>query len=249
MTELVFALVRRDLVKYTRDRHAILTSLARPFLWLFAVGFGLRSSIRLPDGHIDFVSFLVPGVAAMTVLFSSMFAAISLVWDREFGFLKELLVAPVPRWAIVVAKMLAGSSVALVEAGVMLALAPLIGARFSAAGAAMSLGLLALFGMAVNALGVWIAARMRSFEGFGGVVNFLIQPVFFLSGAVYPIGDLPVALAIVVRANPMTYVVDAVRGAMLGVHQFPLWLDALVVIATVAVTAMLAIRRFARMEA
>ena len=137
------------------------------------------------------MSFLVPGLAAMTVLFASMFAAISIVWEREFGFLKELLVAPVPRGAIVAAKMLAGSATALIEVALMLLLSPLIGARFSPLGALASLPLLAMFGMAVNALGIIVAARMKSFEGFGSVVNFVIQPVFFLSGALYPIVGLP----------------------------------------------------------
>ena len=154
----------------------------------------------------------------MTVLFSSMFAAISIVWEREFGFLKELLVAPIPRGAIVTAKLFAGSATATVEAGLMLALSPLAGARFSPLGALASLPLLALFGMSINALGIVVAARMKSFEGFGSVVNFVIQPIFFLSGALYPIDGLPHALRVVVLVNPMTYVVDAVRGLCIGRH-------------------------------
>ena len=109
MLELVYALWRRDLVKFLRDRQNIMASMARPFLWLFAVGFGLRGSVQVDTGGRDFVSFLVPGLAAMTVLFAAIFAAISIVWDREFGFLKELLVAPVPRSTIVLAKMAAGA--------------------------------------------------------------------------------------------------------------------------------------------
>ena len=175
MLEVIYALWRRDMVKFLRDRRNLITSMVRPFLWLLAFGFGLRASVKLPGDGADFVSFLVPGMAAMTVLFSSMFAAISIVWEREFGFLKELLVAPIPRGAIVAAKLAAGSATAMVEAALMLALAPLIGARFSVAGALLSLPLLAIFGMAVNALGIVVAARMRSFEGFGSVVNFIIQ--------------------------------------------------------------------------
>ena len=133
MIEVVYALWRRDMVKFLRDRRSLITSLTRPFLWLLAFGFGLRGSVRLPGAGADFISFLVPGIAVMTVLFGSMFAAISIVWEREFGFLKELLVAPVPRGAIVAAKLLAGSATAVIEAMLMLALAPLIGARFSAA--------------------------------------------------------------------------------------------------------------------
>ena len=249
MIEVIYALWRRDMVKFLRDRRSLVTSLVRPFLWLLAFGFGLRASVRLSGGGGgDFVSFLVPGLAAMTVLFSSMFAAISIVWEREFGFLKELLVAPIPRGAIVIAKLCAGSATATVEAGLMLALSPLAGARFSPLGALASLPLLALFGMSVNALGIVVAARMKSFEGFGSVVNFVIQPIFFLSGALYPIDGLPHALRVAVLVNPMTYVVDAVRGLCIGPHHFPIALDIAVALAAALAFGALARRAFNRME-
>jgi ABC-2 type transport system permease protein len=185
----------------------------------------------------------------MTVLFAAMFAAISIVWDREFGFLKELLVAPVPRGAIVAAKMAAGSTMGVLEAGLMMLLAPLLGARFSPVGAVLSLVVLAVFGMAVNGLGIALAAGMKSFEGFGGVVNFLIQPIFFLSGALYPVQGIPHVLRVVVLANPMSYAVDAVRGLTVGVHHFSYLLDAGVLVSTTVALAVLATRRFRRMEA
>lgn len=248
MLELVYALWRRDMVKFLRDRQSIAASMARPFLWLFAMGFGLRGSVRVSAPGVDYVSFLVPGIAIMTVLFASMFAAISIVWDREFGFLKELLVAPVPRSAIVAAKMMAGASMALVEVILMLLVAPLFGVRYRPLGALAALPVLALAGMTVNGLGIALASRMKTLEGFGGIVNFIIQPLFFLSGALYPVSGLPHALAIVVHVNPMSYVVDAVRGLMLGVHQFPYLLDVGVLAATAAVVIGLATRNFGRME-
>jgi ABC-2 type transport system permease protein len=250
MIEVIYALWRRDMVKFLRDRRSLVTSLVRPFLWLLAFGFGLRAAVRLPGagGGTDFVSFLVPGLAAMTVLFSSMFAAISIVWEREFGFLKELLVAPIPRGSIVIAKLCAGSATATVEAGLMLALSPLAGARFSPLGALAALPVLALFGMSVNALGIVVAARMKSFEGFGSVVNFVIQPIFFLSGALYPIDGLPRALRFAVMLNPMSYVVDAVRGLCLGVHHFPIALDVAVALAAALAFGALARRAFNKME-
>jgi len=248
MIEVVYALWRRDMVKFLRDRRSLITSMVRPFLWLLAFGFGLRASVRLPGAGGDFVSFLVPGMAAMTVLFSSMFAAISIVWEREFGFLKELLVAPIPRGAIVAAKLAAGSATAMVEAALMLALSPLIGARFHVLGALAALPLLAIFGMGMNALGIIVAARMKSFEGFGSIVNFVIQPIFFLSGALYPIDGLPHALRVVVLINPMSYVVDAVRGLCLGPHHFPLVLDAAIALAAALALGALARRTFSRME-
>jgi len=248
MIEVVYALWRRDMVKFVRDRRSLVTSLVRPFLWLLAFGFGLRASVRLPGAGGDFVSFLVPGLATMGVLFSSMFAAISIVWEREFGFLKELLVAPIPRGAIVTAKLCAGSATATVEAGLMLALSPLAGARFHVLGAIASLPLLALFGMSVNALGIVVAARMKSFEGFGSVVNFVIQPIFFLSGALYPIAGLPRALRAIVLVNPMSYVVDAVRGLCIGPHHFPIALDVAVALAAALAFGALARQSFNKME-
>jgi ABC-2 type transport system permease protein len=249
MLEVIYALWRRDMIKFLRDRRQLVTSLTRPLLWLLAFGFGLRGSVRLPTGGPDYVSFLVPGLTSMTVLFASMFAAITIVWEREFGFLKELLVAPVPRGAIVAAKILAGSSTAMIEATMTLALSPLVGARYSPLGALAALPVLVLFGMGVNALGIVVAARMKSFEGFGSIVNFVIQPVFFLSGALYPITGLPHVLRALVIANPMSYAVDAVRGLCLGHHGFPLVLDVGVVLASAVVLGALATRAFRRMEA
>ncbi len=249
MFEVVYALWRRDMIKFLRDRRQLITSLTRPLLWLLAFGFGLRASVRLPTGGADFVSFLVPGLAAMAVLFSSMFAAISIVWEREFGFLKELLVAPVPRGAIVAAKILAGSATAMIETVMMLALSVLLGARYNPLGALAALPVLVVFGMGVNALGIIVAARMRSFEGFGSIVNFVIQPVFFLSSALYPIAGLPRVLRAVVLVNPMSYAVDAVRGLCLGHHAFPLVLSIGVVVASAVVLGALATRAFRRMEA
>jgi ABC-2 type transport system permease protein len=248
MIEVIYALWRRDMIKFLRDRRGFVTSMVRPLLWLVAFGFGLRGAVQLPGQDVDFVSFLVPGMAAMTVLFSSMFAAISIVWEREFGFLKELLVAPVPRGAIVAAKLLAGSATALAEVTVMLALSPLLGARFSITGALAALPVLALFGMAVNGLGIAVAARMRSFEGFGSVVNFIIQPIFFLSGALYPLDGAPTALRAVVLVNPMSYAVDAVRGLLIGTHVFPLAVDVGVVCLSALAFGALATRAFRRME-
>lgn len=247
--EIVAALCKRDLIKFVRDRQTLIASLTRPLLWIVAVGFGLRAAFRAGPAGIDFVSFLVPGIATMSVLFTSMFAAISIVWDREFGFLKELLVAPVPRSSIVLAKMLAASLMALIEVAVVLAVSPLLGARFDPLRALVALPLLGVFGMAVNALGIAIASRMKSFEGFGGIVNFLIQPVFFFSGALYPIDGLPRALAVVVRVNPMSYAVDATRGLLVGIHHFPIALDAAVVAAAAVVLGGVATRAFGRMEA
>lgn len=249
--EVIYYLCRRDVLKFLRDKQTLATSAVRPFLWLVAVGFGLRSSFGAGAGHngVDFVSFLVPGIVTMTVLFSSMFAAISIVWDREFGFLKELLVSPVPRTVFVLSKMISASVTALLEVAITLLVAPLLGARFSFVGALLALPFLILFGMGVTALGVVVASRMKTFEGFGAIVNFLIQPLFFFSGALYPVEGLPHALAIVVRLNPMTYAVDGARGLFVGVNHFPLGMDLGVILLTTTVLGALAVRSFSKMQA
>ena len=247
--EVVYHLARRDVVKFLRDRQNLVATLVRPLLWILAVGFGLRKAFDTGASGVDFVSFLVPGVATMAVLFSSMFSAISIVWDREFGFLKELLVAPVPRATLVLAKMIAASVTALLEVSVVLLVSPLLGARIDPLGALCAIPMLVAFGMAVSALGIIVASRMRTFEGFGGIVNFLIQPVFFFSGALYPLEGLPPALEAVVRLNPMSYAVDATRGLCVGVHHFPLVLDVAVVLGTLGMLGALAVRSFSRMQA
>jgi len=155
----------------------------------------------------------------------------------------------VPRHALVLGKMVAGASTSTLEAAIVLALSPLFGARIAPLGALAALGVLLVFGLAVTALGVAIAARMRSFEGFGGIVNFLIQPIFFLSGALYPLSGLPRALEALVLANPMTYAVDAVRGLTLGVHHFPYSLDLGVVAVSAVLAGWVATRQFYRMQA
>ena len=202
--EVVYALWRRDMLKFLRDRRSLVTSLTRPFLWLLAFGFGLRASVSCPAGGPTTSRSWCPGIAAMTVLFSSMFAAISIVWEREFGFLKELLVAPVPRGAIVAAKLLAGSATALFEVSLMLPLSPLFGARFSPPARWPRCRCWPCSG--------WPSTRWdrrggadEVVRGFGRVVNFVIQPIFFLSGALYPIDGLPRALRAVVLVNPMSY--------------------------------------------
>lgn len=247
--ELIYELWRRDMVKYLRDRQQVVSSVARSLLWLLAVGFGLRASFKMPTGGIDYLSFLSPGLAAMAVLFGSIFAAVSIVWDREFGFLKELLVAPVHRSLIVAAKMAAAATTSLIEAAIVLAIAPLVGARYDLAGAASGLLILGIFGMGINALGIFVASKMKSFEGFGAIVNFVIQPLFFMSGALYPLDNIPKALKVAVSFNPMTYAVDAIRGLALGHHIFPFWLDVAVVFGSAVVLGGLATWSFSRMQA
>ena len=211
--EAVWALTWRDLRRFQRDRGQILGALARPVLWLLFMGKGLRASV--PEvGGLDYQHFVFAGAIAMTVLFSGMFQSVSIIWDREFGFLKEVLVAPVRRSTIVLGKVCAGAAVTFVQGCLTVAFAPLVSIHPSVGGAFALLGVVALLSVAMTSLGVVIATRMQTFEGFGVISNFVVLPLYFLSGGIFPIGHLPRWMAILVRANPVTYAVDLMRAAL-----------------------------------
>jgi ABC-2 type transport system permease protein len=215
----IYILWLRDLKRYWYDKARIFASLGQPILFLFVLGTALGPSVATPGG-IQFSEFIFPGIICMTVLFTSIFSAISIVWDREFGFLKEVLVAPVSRWSIVIGKALGGSTVAVLQGCLMLVLAPLVGVKLSLLVVVQSVLVMFLIAFAITGLGIVIAARMKEMEGFQMVVNFVIMPIFFLSGALFPLDRLPGWLAVLTRIDPMTYGVDLLRLVMLGLNTF-----------------------------
>jgi ABC-2 type transport system permease protein len=217
MTELeaIFALTWRDLTRFARDRSQILGALARPILWLLFMGKGLRAAMPRVGG-IDYQHFVFAGAIAMTVLFSGMFQSITIIWDREFGFLKEVLVAPISRVTIVVGKILSGAAVTLVQGLMAVLFAPLVSVHIGPLALLSLAGVIALLSLAMTALGVVIATRMATFEGFGVISNFVVLPLYFLSGGVFPIEHLPRWMALLVHVNPVTYAVDLMRHA---IHQ------------------------------
>lgn len=215
----IYILWLRDLKRYWYDKARIVASLGQPILFLFVLGTALSPSFTGPAG-IKFSEFIFPGIISMTVLFTSVFSAMSIVWDREFGFLKEVLVAPVSRWAIVIGKALGGSTVAVMQGCLMLLLAPLVGVRLSFMIVVQSIVIMFLIAFSITGLGIMIAARMKEMEGFQMIVNFLIMPIFFMSGALFPLDRLPEWLAVLTRIDPLTYGVDLLRGVMLGIWAF-----------------------------
>lgn len=237
----IYILWLRDLKRYWYDKARIFASLGQPLLFLFVLGTAFTPSFRGPAG-INFSEFIFPGIISMTVLFTSIFSAVSIVWDREFGFLKEVLVAPISRWSIVVGKALGGSTVAVIQGCILLSLAPLIGVKLSLIIIIKSIMAMFLIAFAMSAMGIVIAARMKEMEGFQMVVNFVIMPIFFLSGALFPLDHLPEWLSILTRADPLTYGVDLLRGVLIGVQNFPLW-NNFIIIAVFALV-MLAIAVF-----
>jgi ABC-2 type transport system permease protein len=206
----------RDVLRFARDRPRIIASLAQPMLYLFVFGTGLASAISATAGDaLDFRQFMFPGILAMAVLFTAIFSAISIVWDREFGFLKEVMVAPVSRAAVALGKVAGGGTVAMFQGVIILVLAPVIGIRLSWDQVIVLIGLMLLMATVMTALGTMIAARQRSMEGFQMIMNFLLMPMFFLSGAFFPLRGVPLWLAWLSNLDPVTYGVDSMRSAAL----------------------------------
>lgn len=206
---------QRDLIRYFREKSQLYGSLLRPVLWLFILGFGLRGSFR-EVRNVGYSQFIFPGIIAMTSIFTSIQSAVSIIWDREFGFLKEVLVAPVPRTSIVLGKGLAGTTLSLIQGCIILLLAPLVRVKLALVNILPLILVMAVLSFALTGIGIVIAARMTSFQGFGTIMNFIIMPLWFLSGALYPLEGLPWWLAFLVRVNPLTYGVDMIRRLVLG---------------------------------
>ncbi len=220
----------RDLLRWWRDRQRIIPSLFQPILYLFVFGVGLGSAIGMgmsggragaAPGGVDYTTFMYPGVLAMSVLFTAIFSSMSIVWDREFGFLKEIQVAPIPRTAVAVGKALGGSTVAMLQSAVLLLLAPVVGVAVSPGMVLAMLVLMFLLAFALAALGVAIASRMRTMEGFQVVMNFVLMPLLFLSGAFFPLQGLPGWLAVLTHLDPVAYAVDAMRRVVLSATAAP----------------------------
>ncbi len=219
----------RDLKRLLRDKHQFYGSFARPVLWLLVLGMGLRPVMSVGD-DVDYIQYIFPGIVVMSLIFSGMWAGISVIWDREFGFLKEILVAPIPRISIVAGKVMGGATQALLQGAITLLFAPIIGMRFGFVDVVLMLLIMLMISVAMASLGIVIASRMYSYEGFGTVSNFVIMPLFFLSGAIYPVETLPGWLKILVSLNPVTYGVDLMRGVVLGMMTFTLMEDVVYVL-------------------
>jgi ABC-2 type transport system permease protein len=206
---------RRELIRFRSDRLRAITALVQPILFLFVLGTGLSrlASHGLPPG-VNFKTFIYPGVLGMSVLFTAIFSAASIVWDREFGFLREMLVAPVRRWAIVVGKCLGGATVATFQGVVFLALAGVAHVPYNPLLLLTLLGELLLLSFTLTAFGVMMAARVKQIQAFMALTQMFMMPLFFLSGALYPLGGLPTWLTVLTRIDPLTYIVSPMRHAV-----------------------------------
>jgi ABC-2 type transport system permease protein len=260
----------RDILRYVRDRARIVAALGQPVLYLFIFGTGLSSAFALGQGgaaggNLSYRTFMFPGVLAMTVIFTSIMSAMSIVWDREFGFLREILVAPVSRPVVAIGKALGGSTVACFQASIVLVLGIFIGVPLTPGLLLTVIPLLFLLAFCLSCVGIAIASRMKTMEGFQVMMNFFLMPMLFLSGAFFPVNNLPGWLAVLTRIDPATYGVDAIRRAVLqaaGVdpgtvqalsltlfgQTVPIAFEALVLVGCSLVALTLAVRWFSAQE-
>ncbi|HEX7313473.1 MAG TPA: ABC transporter permease [Pyrinomonadaceae bacterium] len=244
----VYILWLREVKKYLRSRTQVVASLGSPIMYLGVLGFGLGPVFQRA-GEGSYLQFMAPGVIGMTVLFSSMFSGIALLWDRQFGFLKETLVAPVPRLWIMAGRTLGGATVATFQ-GLLIFLVSLVAGFRPVSLAALPVALLLLVMTAVvfAALGTAIGSTLKDMQGFQLVMNFLVMPIFFLSGALYPLANLPKALAVLTRLDPLTYGVDGVRGALSGATHFGIATDAAVLAGVAVLLLCVGAWRFSKIE-
>ncbi|HEX9232789.1 MAG TPA: ABC transporter permease [Candidatus Acidoferrum sp.] len=221
----IYILWLRELKKYTRSRAQIVASLGQPLLYLLVLGFGLGPVFQ-KAGNGSYLQFVAPGVIGMTVLFTSIFSGIALLFDRQFGFLKETLVAPVPRLRIMIGRTLGGATVAMLQGTLILIVCLIAGFRpVSLATAPFGVLFMALIAIVFAALGTAIGSGLQDMQGFQLIMNFLVLPIFFLSGALFPLNNLPKALAFITRLDPLSYGVDGLRAALIGVTHFGMTTD------------------------
>jgi ABC-2 type transport system permease protein len=244
----IYVLWLRELKRYIRSRAQIVVSLGQPLLYLVALGFGLGPVFQ-KAGQGSYVQFVAPGIIAMTVLFSSIISGVGLLWDRQFGFLKETLVAPVPRIHVMLGRTLGAASVAMCQ-GLLVAIVCFVAGFRVADARALPIAFLfmALIACLFSALGTAIGSVLQNIQGFQMIMNFLVMPMFFLSGALYPLNDLPGVLSIVTRLDPLAYGVDGLRTTLIGVSHFGLAKDGSVLIVAALTLLLVGSYLFSKIE-
>ena len=245
----IYILWLRQLKRYLRSRSRIVGALAQPMLYLAALGYGFGAVFR-QAGQGSYLLFLTPGVVGMTIIFTSMFSGMEVIWDRQFGFLKETLVAPMPRFNVMLGRTLGGATVATLQALIVLVASLFFGFRpnnwLMLIPVVPCMFLLSLL---FTALGTAVASALSDMQGFQMIMNFMVMPLFFFSGAIYPLSGLPPALAVVVSINPLSYGVDALRGLLLGASHYGFALDLAVMLGATLLCLWFGSRMFQRIEA
>jgi ABC-2 type transport system permease protein len=248
-TEIIYILWLRQLKRYWRSRARMISSIAQPLLFLVAFGFGFGPMYAKAEGG-SYIEFLAPGIIMMSILFTAMFSGIEVIWDKQFGFLKETLVAPVPRLVTMIGRTLGGASVALLQGFLVLLVTLIAGFRpVSLAMVPVALAFMFLVAILFTAVGTGIASRLNDMHAFPLVMNFLVMPLFFLSGALFPVAGLPSIFKTLVQLNPVSYGVDAVRDALIGVGHFGLVTDLIVLSIVATLAVIIGALLFERLEA
>jgi ABC-2 type transport system permease protein len=238
----------RQMRRYYRSRSRIIGSVGQPLLFLIALGYGLGSVFKRA-GQGDYLQFLTPGIIIQTILFTAIFWGAIIIFDRRFGFLSELLVAPVSRFKILMGSTLGGATVTLIQSVLVLIIAMAIGFRpENWLGVPIALVIMAVMSLTLANLGAGLASSVEDFQGFQAINSFIMFPLFFLSNALYPLTNAPDVLKIVASANPLSYAVDALRFVLLGESHFSIILDSFVLLVTLAVTTIFAVRQFDRIQ-
>ncbi|MEK6918716.1 MAG: ABC transporter permease [Nanoarchaeota archaeon] len=248
-TSPIYAMWLRQLKKYWRSKPRMIGSLGQPLLFLLALGFGMGSIFQKAVGG-SYIQFLAPGIIAMTILFTAMFNGIEIIWDRQFGFLKETLVAPVPRWKIMFGRTIGGATVSIFQGVFILAISLLVGFKVTNWSLLpVAILFMVMMGLLFTAIGTAIATRLEDMQAFPLIINFLIMPLFFLSGALFPIDSAPTALKVVAYLNPLTYCIDGLRAALGGVSHFSIWLDLIIVLDLVVLSMFIGTKLFEKIKA
>jgi len=247
----------RELIRLRRMPTRIVSSIAQPIIFLLVMGAGIGSLVGSKGaGGVSYQQFIFPGILAMSIITSSLFSAMSIVWDREFGFLREMLVAPVTRGSLVLGKAVGGGTVSVAQGLLLIVFAPFIGVSLNPLRVLGLMIALLLLAFALTSLGIVLSSRINRMESFQMVMALVMQPMIFLSGAVFPLGSLPAWLAVLTRLNPATYGVDLCRRILIPQaapltlfgHVVPLWGDAAIILAFGVVTLSLAVKLFANAE-
>lgn len=222
----LWVIAYRDLLRFTGERVRLISAFAMPIIFLVIFGAGFNNVIGQLAPGVDYMKFVYPGIIAMTVLQSSLMSGISIVWDREFGFLREVLVAPLSRGSIVAGKVVGSTVISLLQGVIMLVIAPFVDIRLTGLLVLKLIPVLIIISISISALGILFASRMRSQQGFQLVMMILIMPMTFLSGVMFPVNNVPAWLEVISKINPLTYGVDAVRQLFLAAQPLPAGLPA-----------------------
>jgi ABC-2 type transport system permease protein len=217
--DIVYSIWLRNMKRYLRSKSRIIGSISMPLFFLVFLGVGLNSVVQIPGLGENYIQFLVPGIVSMSVLFTSIFSGIQIIWDKQFGFLKETLVAPVSRLEIMIGQTLGGATTAFIQGMIILVLSLFIGLQTGLNGLVIAFGFMALIGISFTAFGIAMASRMEDMTGFQLIMNFVVFPIFGLSGALFPISSLPAWIAPITLFDPLTYGVEGIRFGLTGVSQ------------------------------